>query len=426
MNDIARTSSITPWRYAPMAILLHWLIAAAIVLQIALAGRMEGHTPQAFAVTQLHKSVGVTILLLSLVRLAWRLTHPPAPLPAAMPRWEKRLAEIVHVGFYGIMIAMPLTGWLMVSAGKTAIPTLLYGVVHWPDIPGLAGLAPAAKKTWADIGSNGHELIAKLIYVLLALHVAGALKHQLLSRDEPVLGRMAPGAVPGRRLEPRLFFIALAALAVVVFGKWIQPPLPGAAPLPPPPAAGEVAPESAPVAAPAGPATAAAWTVSSGSTLGFATAWSGSPIAGRFDKWHADILFGPEALDKSKVTVTVDLASVKSGDVQRDASLPSADWFDVANHPQAVFTATRFQKTGPDAYLARGTLDLRGVRKPQDLAFRLRITGDTAKVSGTATLDRLAFGVGRGKWAATDSLPAKLAIRVDLTARRIGAPPPPV
>ena len=407
------------WRYAPIAILLHWLIAAAIVLQIALAGRMEGHTPQAFAVTQLHKSVGITILLLSLVRLAWRLTHPPAPLPAAMPRWEKRLAEIVHVGFYGIMIAMPLTGWLMVSASKTAIPTLLYGVVHWPDIPGLAGLAPAARKTWAVIGRDGHEIIAKLIYVLLALHVAGALKHQLLSRDEPVLGRMAPGAVPGRWLEPRLLIIALAALAVVVFGKWVQPPLPDAASLPPPPPAAEVAPETAP----AGPA---AWTVSSGSTLGFATTWSGSSISGRFDKWHADILFGPEALDKSKVTVTVDLASVKSGDLQRDASLPSADWFDVANHPQAVFTATRFQKTGPDAYVAHGTLDLRGVRKPQDLAFRLKITGDTAKVSGTAALDRLAFGVGQGKWAATDSIPAKIAIRIDLTAKRVGAPRPPV
>jgi cytochrome b561/polyisoprenoid-binding protein YceI len=407
------------WRYAPIAILLHWLIAAAIVLQIALAGRMEGHTPQAFAVTQLHKSVGITILLLSLVRLAWRLTHPPAPLPAAMPRWEKRLAEIVHVGFYGIMIAMPLTGWLMVSASKTAIPTLLYGVVHWPDIPGLAGLAPAARKTWAAIGRDGHEIIAKLIYVLLALHVAGALKHQLLSRDEPVLGRMAPGAVPGRWLEPRLLIIALAALAVVVFGKLIQPPLPDAASLPPPPPAAEVAPETAP----AGPA---AWTVSSGSTLGFATTWSGSSISGRFDKWHADILFGPEALDKSKVTVTVDLASVKSGDLQRDASLPSADWFDVANHPQAVFTATRFQKTGPDAYVAHGTLDLRGVRKPQDLAFRLKITGDTAKVSGTAALDRLAFGVGQGKWAATDSIPAKIAIRIDLTAKRVGAPRPPV
>lgn len=407
------------WRYAPIAILLHWLIAAAIVLQIALAGRMEGHTPQAFAVTQLHKSVGITILLLSLVRLAWRLTHPPAPLPAAMPRWEKRLAEIVHVGFYGIMIAMPLTGWLMVSASKTAIPTLLYGVVHWPDIPGLAGLAPAARKTWAVIGRDGHEIIAKLIYVLLALHVAGALKHQLLSREELVIGRMAPGAVPGRWLEPRLLIIALAALAVVVFGKLIQPPLPDAASLPPPPPAAEVAPETAP----AGPA---AWTVSSGSTLGFATTWSGSSISGRFDKWHADILFGPEALDKSKVTVTVDLASVKSGDLQRDASLPSADWFDVANHPQAVFTATRFQKTGPDAYVAHGTLDLRGVRKPQDLAFRLKITGDTAKVSGTAALDRLAFGVGQGKWAATDSIPAKIAIRIDLTAKRVGAPRPPV
>src|SRR4051812_11315537 len=103
-------------------------------------------TPKTFAVIQLHKSIGITILLLSLVRLGWRLANRPPPLPAAMPRWERLLAAVTHVGFYLIMIAMPLTGWLMVSTSRFVLPTLLYGVVHWPDIPGVGGLAPDAKQ----------------------------------------------------------------------------------------------------------------------------------------------------------------------------------------------------------------------------------------------------------------------------------------
>ncbi len=423
------TTAHRAWRYSTLAIVLHWLIAAAILLQIVLASRMEGRTPQAFAVTQLHKSIGITILLLSLARLAWRLMNPPAPLPAAMKRWEKVLSEVVHVGLYVIMIGMPLTGWLMVSASKTAIPTLLYGLVHWPNLPGIAELAPAAKAGAHKVGEVGHGLLAKLVWVLLALHVAGAFKHQLLGKDEPVLGRMAPGAVAGRWLEPRLFLIAAAALAVIVLGLWVQPPLPAAAPLPPPAPIAEAPSEPAPApsaaAQTAAPPPAAdtgpvAWKVQAGSTLAFATTWGGQPVEGRFDKWQADVLFSPDALDRSKVTVSIDIGSVRTGDDQRDASLPSGDWFDTANHPKATFVATKFQKTGPDAFVAHGTLDLRGVKKPLDLPFRLKITGDTAKVTGSASLDRLAFGVGQGEWQATDSIPAKVAVRVQLTARRDG------
>src|SRR5438445_9803469 len=106
MTAIAREPAAAgSGRYSTLAIVLHWLIAAAIVLQIVLSTRMDGpRTPQSFAVTQLHKSIGVTILLLSLARLGWRLAHPPAPLPSTMARWERELSRVVHVGFYVIMI----------------------------------------------------------------------------------------------------------------------------------------------------------------------------------------------------------------------------------------------------------------------------------------------------------------------------------
>ena len=112
-------------RYATVAILLHWIIAALIILQVVLAGRMEGRTPEAFAVVQLHKSIGITVLLLSLARLAWRLLNPPPPEPQTLAAWERALSKVAHWGFYGVMLGMPLTGGLMVSASRLDQPTLL-------------------------------------------------------------------------------------------------------------------------------------------------------------------------------------------------------------------------------------------------------------------------------------------------------------
>jgi cytochrome b561/polyisoprenoid-binding protein YceI len=452
MTAIAREPHAGRVRYSTPAIVLHWIIAAAIVLQIVLANwRMEGPpTPASFAVIQLHKSVGITILLLSLARLAWRLLNPPPPHPEALAGWERVLATVVHWGFYVIMIGMPLTGWLMVSASRIAVPTLLYGVIPWPNLPGVTHLAPAAKHAWEKVGANGHEFLAYGLYGLLALHVAGALKHQLFSENEPVLSRMAPGAVAGRWREPRLVAIAVAVLAVIGFGLTVKPPPPtmssgpaeAALPAPaeslpeqpaaepasasaaPLPAQSEHIPGVVPVAAakPVKPAAGgpAKWIVQPGSKLGFASAWSGQPVNGRFDRWSADILFSPDALDRSKVTVSVDVGSVNTGDQQRDGVLPSGDWFDAAGHPKAVFTASKFEKVGADRYLAHGALQLKGVSKPVDLPFRLTITGDEAQVSGTANLDRTAFGIGQGEFASTEQIPGKVAVQIALKAKRGG------
>jgi cytochrome b561/polyisoprenoid-binding protein YceI len=429
-------------RYGAVAIVLHWLIAAAIVFQVMLGWRMGGpHTPQGFAITQLHKSIGITILILSLARLGWRLANPPPPEPPTLAGWERALSKAVHVGFYVIMIGMPLTGWLMVSASRLHIPTLLYGTIPWPDLPGVAG---ASRRMWSRIGSNGHEWLAWGVYGLLALHVAGALKHQLFSRDEPILARMAPGAKAGRWLEPRLVAIAAAFAAVVALGWTIRPPLAGLAPAagqadhdhdgdhdaapaaaaPAAPATVLVAPVVAPAPAeaakaePAAPAEPVRWKVGAGSTLGFSTTWGGAAVQGRFKTWTADVLFSPDALDRSKVVVSVDMASVDSGDAQRDTALPSGDWFDATTHPKATFTATRFEKTGEGRFVAHGRLNLRGVDKPAALPFRLQIDGDKARVRGVTSLDRTAFGVGQGEWTSTDQIPAQVSVSVDLKATR--------
>jgi cytochrome b561/polyisoprenoid-binding protein YceI len=425
-------------RYALIAIVLHWTIAALILTQIMLAGRMEDRSPEAFAITQLHKSVGITILLLSLARLGWRLANPPPPMPDTMARWEKTLAAITHGLFYVVMIGMPLTGWLMVSTSRIEIPTLLYGVIPWPDMPGLDGLSADAREDLHDVGEDGHHSIIKLFYGLIALHVAGALKHQLFSRDEPVLSRMAPGAKAGRWLEPRLLAIALAAGAVAAFGAVVSPPTPGVRAPAVASAEGDEPLEAAGpgealvAAAPAAGAEAAAadeefdevpaepvaWRLDEGSELEFETAWGDARIEGAFRRWDAEIAFSPAALDRSRVRISIDLSSVTTGDAQRDEALPGYDFFNVDEHPRAVFTASRFERTGEDRFVARGQLSMRGVTRPVSLPFRLQMDDDKARVRGVTTLDRTAFGVGQGEWASTEQIPAKVTVRVDLRARR--------
>jgi cytochrome b561/polyisoprenoid-binding protein YceI len=422
-------------RYTTVAIVIHWLIAAALIFQIILGWRMgDGPKgPTTYALFQLHKSIGITILLLSLARLAWRLFNPPPHPLEGQPKWEQVASKLVHIGFYVIMIGLPLTGWILVSTSRVPIPTLLFGAIPWPHIPGLPELAAGPKHLWHEIGELGHGVLVKVTYLLLILHLGAVAKHQILDKDE-VFANMAPGARPGWK-EPRAW-LAAAGLAAVIAAGYLYMPVTKAKPAAPAPAA-EPAPAEAPTPAATPPVDAAAppaveapaapvaelknpvaWVVQKGSTLGFSATWSENAIEGRFKTWTADILFSPEALDRSKLTVAIDTASVDTGDAQRDQSLPSGDFFDTAEHPKATFTATKFRKTGEGKFVADGTLDLRGVKKPLSLPFSLKIDGDTATARGVTTLDRTTFGVGQGEWASTDEIAAKVKVSFSLTAKK--------
>jgi cytochrome b561 len=179
-------------RYNRVAMVLHWIIAALIVLQACLGWYMNeilgDHSPARPPVVGLHISVGLTILMLVIVRIGWRLTNPPPPLPAGLAPWERILSGTVHTLFYILMLALPLTGWAVVSAGKH--PLLFWGV-PWPKIPGLTGLS----RDQHHLLSHTHVFILMWILVISwFLHVGGALKHQF--DGNPVLWRMIPFLKP--------------------------------------------------------------------------------------------------------------------------------------------------------------------------------------------------------------------------------------
>lgn len=168
--------------YSMIAIALHWTIAAMILGNIAGALLSEGLGDAAKGVIfPIHKSIGLTVLGLSLVRLGWRVAHGFPRLPDRTPSWDAVLARSTHVAFYVLMIAVPLAGWTMVSAGER--PLTWFGLFDVPKLP--------VSKALAGVAHEAHEVLAFAMLGLVVLHVAGALKHHLIDRDD-LLARMLP------------------------------------------------------------------------------------------------------------------------------------------------------------------------------------------------------------------------------------------
>ena len=190
-------------RYSTAAIGLHWLIAALLISNIAIAWYFNTlHGPAVGPPMDLHRSIGITVLLLSLGRLALRLAVPPPPMPASLTGWERALSKAVHVLFYVAMIGLPLTGWAMVSVGPRLIqnPMTLFHRVPWPAIGPLTAVPTAQVHATHEWFEAAHGLLGKMTYGLIVLHVAGVLKHQFLDRDA-VVARMAPW-LRGRATAP--------------------------------------------------------------------------------------------------------------------------------------------------------------------------------------------------------------------------------
>lgn len=163
------------------------------------------------------------------------------------------------------------------------------------------------------------------------------------------------------------------------------------------------------VAMMAGPVMAADYVQAPGSTLAFASQYDGETFTGSFPGFSTKLSFDPAQLANARLEVTIPLANAKSGNADRDSTLQSADFFDVAKYAQARYTASKFRSLGGNQYAADGTLSLRGVSKPVTLNFTWT-PGAKPVLSGKATVKRLDFGVGSGDWADTSAIPNEVAI----------------
>ncbi|MDR3391129.1 MAG: cytochrome b [Sulfuriferula sp.] len=171
-------------RYTRTAIALHWLMAALIVATFPLGLYMSDLplSPQKLQLYSYHKWTGIVILTLLILRILWRVTHRPPALVSGMPRWQEMSAHAVHIGLYALMLAIPLTGWMMSSA--LGFQVVLFGVLPLPDLI-------AANKALGQQLKEVHELLNYGLLALVILHVGAALQHHFMLRDS-TLTRMAP------------------------------------------------------------------------------------------------------------------------------------------------------------------------------------------------------------------------------------------
>lgn len=170
-------------RYTRVAIWLHWLIGLAVITNIGLAMLTEDLPREAHrAAMGVHKSLGMTILALTVLRILWRLTHKPPPRPPSVKTWERWASGLVHFLFYALLILLPLSGWVWMSAADRPID--FFGLFTIPSI-----VTP--DREVADVLHDRHETVGITMLALVALHILAALKHQFVDRDR-LTSRMNP------------------------------------------------------------------------------------------------------------------------------------------------------------------------------------------------------------------------------------------
>ncbi len=392
---------MTGARYSPVAAILHWAIAALIIGQIIGGKYMHGlanSSPVKFDLYQLHKSFGLTILLLSLLRLGWRFTHRAPALPAAMPDWQKFAARGTHWMFYALMILTPLAGWAIVSVSPTDIPTKWFGIIPVPHLPFFGGVTD--REAVEHIMEERHELLAYAIFALLTLHVGAALKHAFIDKDG-VFGSMIPkrkstwSGLAG-------VFAALGAASLLYLTGAGAPP------------------EQATSAAHSHSAGGGDWIVDyDQSKLVFVGSENGKEFTGAFGNFQAEIEFDPDDPDDAEIRVIVSTASASTGDSLRDSNLPGTEWLDVKNHPQATFESTDVRVLGNGEYVADGSLTIKDIERPVTLNFTLDFMEDKARASGGADLIRTDFDLGKNtSWLEEEGVALAARVEFEIHAKR--------
>jgi cytochrome b561/polyisoprenoid-binding protein YceI len=380
--------------YGSVTKTFHWLTALLILTAFPLGLIANGwaqDTSDALGVKAtlftLHKTAGVMAFFTALARILWALTQPRPVHLHPERRVETFAAEMVHWLLYASMLIVPLSGWVHHAA------TTGFAPIWWPFGQSLPFVPEDA--TVAATAGAMHWLFTKILAASILLHVAGALKHHLIDRDA-TLQRMLPGRVAAgapARARHGVTPFAAALLIYVAAGA-------GALALVP----------SRDGTVPQLQAVASDWQVEQG-TLGLTVRQMGSDVSGRFDDWTAAISFDA-GTGLGEVTVTVAIPSLSLGSVTDQAMEPA--FFNAEAHPTATFAADI--RPDGDAYIAEGTLELKGATMPVTLPFTLTLEGDLARMEGEAVLDRRAFDIGVGQDDRT--LGYEVVVPVTLAARR--------
>ncbi len=371
-------------RYNSVAISLHWLIAVLILALLAMGKYMthlEVSDPLRYTVTQWHKSAGITVLLLASFRLIWRFTHKPPTLPQGTSRFAKAASHLAHMALYLLMVVIPVSGWVMVSASPLNIQTLLFGIVPWPHISYFTALPE--REIVAEQAALTHLWLGNTIIFLVVLHTSAALFHQWIRKDRLISrmvisdfhrrsGDLGHGIVAG-------VLLAVAAglfLTVTVNNQKVQT------------AGKDTATDL--VAETSGNSSADQTLVAA--TVGFTAVQSGNLVVGEFTDVEVELSIDKQAPESSSLSATVMTGSVNSNDTQLDSTMVTRNWFGSKEFPHATFQSTGFEQTGDSNYLVTGELTIRDISNVVEFDLWL----EEGIGSAEFPINRRDFGIGDG------------------------------
>ncbi len=407
-------------RYGTVAVVLHWLVAVAIAVNLGLGWWMsdaiDSASGQAAAIAgfALHKSLGLSILVLALLRLAWRARVSPPAWPVTMPLWERRAAAWAHRLLYGLMLAVPVSGWFYVSTqwrgeAPLQVPTLWFGQIVVPHLFDATRLSAPLRAQLAQGALLAHLGFIYVLLGLLLVHVVAALRHHFVKRDE-VLRRMMPW-LTAARAGSRSRVQALGMLAVVI-GLGSGSALLVLFALQPAGAPDEVTLESLSEAEP--PETG--WLIDrSRSRIGFRGEHAGRPFAGHFTRWSGRIEWSGDAPQLAKITATIDTGSATDGVPLHDRTLAEPEWFDVARFPTARFTSTRLVQGAAGGYQLEGVLRIKD-RQLTVAPLQLSVDDTSLSIIGEVSVDRADADLGMASDPAGDYVSRHIDIEVRVHA----------
>jgi len=377
--------------YTHVAVFIHWVTALFIIGLLAVGKFMTGLDEAdvlRFTLTQWHKTFGVLVLLLSCIRILWRLTHRAPPHPANAPAWEKFTASLSHFAFYLLILFLPLSGWAMASVSTLDIDTLLFNRIHWPHLPLIEWLNLsdiAARELWEHRFHHAHHVAGTVLIVLLLVHISAALKHHFVDKDV-VLRRMRP-----RVTEPG--FLGLLAFVAIVIGAGFY----------------------ALTQMGSGAGDDSNSLVASGSSITLLADVTGSETLFELPDSTVTANIDPGNPANSSLAVTVLTANVTGKNFQAVGSLPNTDWFDAKNFPEATFQSSSFE-SGQEPNTMKVTGDLSIKETTQAVEFILTISSDESTGESTAAvnlpIDRFDYNIGLKSQPNEDSVGAIVTIQV--------------
>lgn len=337
----------------------HWLMALLVVVQAGLGWVVHdmARSPLKIDMMTGHKSLGITLLLLLVVRVLWRWTGKAPQPPLGESGREAVLSKVVHGLLYLLIAAMCLSGWI--SASSSVIPWKFWWLVTWPRIT-------ETDKALNELAGQSHEILLWLLLLFIAGHVLAALRHHFIKKND-ILKRMWKGT-----LLAALMLVVTSTLNASEVSRWRLATVPG--------------------------------------ELNFAARYENEELSGRFNTFDVELV-GPEDGKFHSLRVIVEIGSADMNDREINDALGDPDWFNTQSFPTAVFESSNIIASGDRVYAARGTLEMKGYRQELEVPFSWAPGSDRAVMSGQLELSRLDWDIGGGEWQDTSAIAN--AVRVE-------------